>query len=251
MLAARSKIAVADDPGADIPAPEVRPDEGHATARVALGGGWWKDRGFVEARIRPAFHDLLDPDGGYTRGAQIVFLDTAVRVFPERGTVRLQELVVLDLLSLSGRDRFLQPVSWRFDTGLRTRFLPGDDDELHPENVWRTHGGVGLAYELAGALAYGMAVATVDLGSPLDRFHAIGPGATAGLFLPSRRDRLKGHVFAHVTPFVLGETTTEARAGIEQRVTLTGRMALALQAVWERAFGESWAHAGLEWRLYF
>ena len=46
--------------------------------RANLSDGYaYIDNGeaFLEARVRPAFHDLLDPQGGYTRGAQIDFLD--------------------------------------------------------------------------------------------------------------------------------------------------------------------------------
>jgi hypothetical protein len=63
------------------PVPSVRPDEGHRTARLSVGAGWRRSRPFVQMQIRPAFHDLLDPQGGYTTGAQIDFLQVALRAY--------------------------------------------------------------------------------------------------------------------------------------------------------------------------
>ena len=74
----RSRIAAStDDP--PVPAPQVRPDQGHGTSRIAVGGGRRDGANFVELRARPTYHDLMDPDAGYVRGAQIEYLDIAVR----------------------------------------------------------------------------------------------------------------------------------------------------------------------------
>ena len=85
ILLARSQVGVRGAPP-EPPRPAFRPDEGHDTARASLGR---RRRSavtpFVEARFRPAFHDLLDPRGGYVRGAQIDFFDTALRVYPGVG----------------------------------------------------------------------------------------------------------------------------------------------------------------------
>ena len=71
---------------------------------------------------RPAFHDLLDPQGGYVRGAQIEFLTTHAarlprgrpRAAPGAGRARHGVADAVGSRS-SGRSSF------RVDTGLRTR----------------------------------------------------------------------------------------------------------------------------------
>ena len=60
LLRARSRIADAE-PTPTLPAPEVRPDQGHDSARLAAGFGMTGDRAFTEIALRPAYHDLLDP----------------------------------------------------------------------------------------------------------------------------------------------------------------------------------------------
>jgi hypothetical protein len=253
ILVARSRVGVQGFPFAPVPTPAVRPDEGHESARLAVAAGYRTDRSFFEVRFRPALHDLLDPEGGYTRGAQIQFLDTAVRVFPETGKVRLHELVVLDMLSLVPWDAFFRPISFTFDMGLRTRLFPdGGGSDLDPEPVWRTRGGVGLAFDFGErVLAYGMVEATGDLGSALDDDVAIGVGGGVGLTVGTPSDRWKAHAFARVSQFVLGDTTTALQAGLEQRLTVTRRTALELESSYHRDFGEDWFSAALGWNFFF
>jgi hypothetical protein len=251
LLAARSRVAGAGEPVPPPPRPAVRPDQGHGTARFALESGWWDHQPYVELRIRPSFHGLLDPEGGYTRGAEIQFFDTALRVLPEQHRVRLQELVLLDILSLAPRDRLFQPISWRFDTGLRTELVSHRGDRLHAEGVFRTHGGAGVAYELGPALAYAMADATFDVAPGIQDDYALGPGAAIGLYLGSPADLWKGHVFARVTGYALGARSATASAGVEQRFRVGTTSAIELRASFEHGFGESWAEAGLRWSRFF
>jgi len=67
LLLERSRIgASGNDP--PVPVPEVRPDQGHGTSRVSIGGGRRDGLNFVELRVRPTYHDLMDPEAGYVAG---------------------------------------------------------------------------------------------------------------------------------------------------------------------------------------
>jgi hypothetical protein len=253
ILIERSRVDVRGSSFPPVAAPRVPPHEGHGSARVALAGGWEDHRGYVELRARPSLHELLDPQGGYTRGAEVQFLETALRWYPQDDLVRLHELVALDLQSITEWDRFVRPLSWRFDTGLRTRLLPnpgrtGPD----PEGVFRTHAGAGLAVGLPyGAMLYGFAEATLDAGPSLTHDVAFGPGAALGLLVGSEADRWRLHVFAQGTRFVAGDRTTWLRAGARQRLTLGRNTALELESAFERDFSRSWARVGLSWNWFF
>ena len=74
LLKARSDLP-AGNVWPDIKWTVSRPEHGHRTSRMAFGGGQHDGRSFVSARFRPAYHDILDPLPGYSRGAQINFLD--------------------------------------------------------------------------------------------------------------------------------------------------------------------------------
>lgn len=253
ILIARSRVDVTGRALPPVQAPPVRPDQGHRTARVALATGWRNDRFFLETRIRPAFHDLMDPQGGYTAGAQIDFLDLAVRIYPQEAEARLHELTVVDIVSLSPRDIFFRPISWKINAGLTSRLLPhAGSHDLLERHVWRTNGGAGVAFEpWRRGLAYAFVEATADAGPKLEDDYAIGPGLTAGLFFGPHSDRWKGHVFGHVTRFALGSRSTQSRVGGQQRLRLTAQTDVVLEASFNRDFGHSWSEGRLSWRFYF
>jgi hypothetical protein len=210
--------------------------------------------GFVEARLRLALHDLMDPGGGFPRGTQVDFLDTRLRWFPDAGKVRLQDAVLLDVRSLAPRDDFFTPISWSFEVGLRTRLFDAGGRGLgKPRPVGRASGGLGLVYDLAdSASAYAFAEATLDGAPALDHRVAAGPGAVAGLYLGAPGGRWKGHLFGRLRGFVLGDDTLATTLGSEQRLTLVGdRLALQLDLAWQRDFGHSWLEGALAWHVYF
>jgi hypothetical protein len=81
LLRARSEIpGKADVP--PVPQPQTRPDQGHGSTRAAFGIGSADGKKFVEVRLRPALHNLLDPQEGFLPGTEIDFLDVALRYSP-------------------------------------------------------------------------------------------------------------------------------------------------------------------------
>jgi hypothetical protein len=91
-----------------------------------VGAGVQQDKGFAEIRIRPAYHSLMDCDDGYIEGAQLIFADAAFRYFPSDRKFILEDLDVIDIISLTPRDKFFNPVSWKVKTGLMR--ISGKDD---------------------------------------------------------------------------------------------------------------------------
>jgi hypothetical protein len=249
LLVARSRAARGGSP--EVPRPAVRPDEGHGTALLALGGGVEDDEGFVELRLRPSFHGILDPDAGFPGDSTIEVLDTRVRYFPSSGRVRLEELVLVELQSNTPRDDFFHPLSWGLDTGFRTRLFPEADGDLDRDLVWRTGGSVGLTYAPGrGPLTvYLLADARLEVGSGFDHGWALGPGAELGLELSVPGDRWQGRLYGRGTRFVAGDRQTHLEAGIGQRLTLTRSTAAVAEVGVEYYRGESWldASVSLQW----
>lgn len=114
MLSLRSKLPLFDELEPPAPLPS---EQGHKTARVAVGVGELADEPFVSAKIRPAFHDVLDNDAGYVQGAQIDFLSVDARYYTDLEKARLQSFKLIDIKALSARDAFFKPFSWEFDIG--------------------------------------------------------------------------------------------------------------------------------------
>ncbi|MEK7269088.1 MAG: DUF4105 domain-containing protein, partial [Nitrospirota bacterium] len=60
------------------------PEQGHKTSRAGLGAGWRNDELFEELTVRAGYHDLLDPEIGYTPDAQIELLALSLRHYEKR-----------------------------------------------------------------------------------------------------------------------------------------------------------------------
>jgi len=244
--------APAGEPVPTVPRPRVRPDQGHPSARVTLKGGWRDGEPYVEARLRPVFHELLDPTGGYSEGAQIVLLEPALRWLPERRRLRLEELVAIDVTSITPRDGFLQPISWKASTGLRTRLVPSADGELNPKLVWSGGAGAGVASKPARSLlAYGFVEMTADAGDPLERGFAVGPALQVGLLAGPDDDRWRVGLSATQTRFAWGDATSETRIALDGRLSTGDRSAVEVEVAFHRDFDHEWMDAGLAWKLFF
>jgi hypothetical protein len=100
ILLARSKLKVKPVPMKITPTSGA-PDQGHKTMRAGLGVGWREGEFFNEANFRLAFHDLLDPEYGYTPGAQIQALGVTLRHYSRSDHTRIEKFILLDILSLS------------------------------------------------------------------------------------------------------------------------------------------------------
>jgi len=108
LLRARSAIVSAHPPS-PVPTLRVSPEQGHATGMLQLGIINENNDSFLQLRLRPAYHDQLDNDDGYVPGAQIDFLNIALRYRMDEPKLELDEFTLVDIISLSPRSRFFNP----------------------------------------------------------------------------------------------------------------------------------------------
>lgn len=128
LLQARAVIAPPVDATARaIQPPAVRPDEGHESVRLGIGVGLTGSNPFVELGLRPAYHDLVDPPPGYPPGAAIEILGARARYYIGDDVPRLEDFTAVGITSMSARDTFFQPLSWRAKVGVE-RFRDDADD---------------------------------------------------------------------------------------------------------------------------
>lgn len=220
-LRARSQID-ADLPEQIIATPSVRPEQGHKTSRLrmsygaALGG-----EQFGEMEFRPAYHDLLDPSGGYTEGAGIEFFSIKGRFAESRG-VELESLTPLSILSITPWNRLTQPTSWMVDlTAQKKNF---ENDERHTVYLGKT--GFGFAYQLASeAMWYGMAQGEVGGNHEFKDNYALGAGGRTGVILFPARD-FSMSTTAEAVNFFAGEEHNEFHFVGEGRYSVSPNAAL-------------------------
>lgn len=212
---------------------------------MALGGGWLDGKSFLSLRLRPAYHDILDPLPGYSKGAQINFLDIRGRYFFDDNRLELDKFTVIDILSLTARNRFFKPVSWGVDTGFE-RMLTDDG----PTNGAQINGSGGVSYTVADDhLAYGLLQAQLKVANRFAEDYSLGGGAVAGLLL--YLDHSIANLELRGLRYALGETDNFFQARWRQSFSLTANTALryVLEHRYER--GQSLNKAELLLNWYF
>ncbi len=250
LLLDRSRIAAsADDP--PVPVPAVRPDQGHGTSRVTVGGGRRDGANFVELRARPVYHDLMDPEPGYVRGAQIEFFDLAVRDYSNGIGARVEEFTPLRIVSISPRNDFFTPLSWKIDTGWSRRRLADGSEPL----VFNVHGGPGLAWTVpdtlrSASMVYVFLESTLQANTRLENNYALGLGPRIGA-LVDLTGRWRAEAYAYEQSFVAGDKDTYWNVGLRQRYTLAVDWALRLDMSREKQEKQSWNTVLLSLHYYF
>lgn len=214
ILVARSKVQDAESERT-LSTPEVRPDQGHGTALLALGAGQLDEQNALLLRVRPAYHDLLDPSPGYVEGAQIKFLDLNVAYLPDESTWLLDHFGFVDIISLSDRDLFFRPISWSVRSGWYRLPLPNKVD-AH-DLTFVLDGGGGLTHTSGKLRTYALIKGALDVNNDLENNVNVGPGFAAGLIL-SPMPRMKFGLAGEITHFALGEDYTRVRAQLDSRV---------------------------------
>ena len=246
ILMQRSKLGAAAGDAPAVPVP-VRPDEGHATGRAGIAAGSWQGRFFNEISGRFAYHDTMDPDDGYIPGAQINFGDAAVRVYPENDHVQLQRLHFIDILSLSPRNLFFEPLSWKVNTGFDQEVLADGAEHL----VFRlnTGGGFVSAPPWPG-LAFVMAETDLQLAERLQDKFAIGFGGSAGLF-GNITDGWKAGLTFSGFYYPLIDDHSRLQATLAQNFRINRNNSIALTLKGEHTFGYDRYELKAGWHIYF
>jgi hypothetical protein len=254
LLIRRSKIDVLDQ-RVTVPRPAVDPSQGHPTSRVALAGGESAGRGFVDIEWRPAYHDLLDPVGGYRSGAAINFLQTDVRIQDDK--LSLQKLTLISIDSLSPISDFFTPLSWNLAFGIRQ--VPESKgqfskDKTHAVSYFQ--GGDGFAEQFGSVLCYGLASGALEAGHALDKGWRVGAGPTFGCLLNIPKFSLK---VQNATDFWLDDHTWQNEWQIGAQIPLEiafidrSNRKEALRFAWQQTQQGSlrYQEASASWLLYF
>jgi len=182
LLISRSRIDDAQEIP-PVPEPAVRDDEGHDTFRVSLGSGQLDHAEFTQLTLRPAYHDVLDPPEGYRSGAQLQFLRLDARLYHDNDELQVEQIVGVEIRSLSPRNQFFSPISWQVGFGGR-RTDTGTQRVLTPY----LEGGAGGSWSLNyNTQAFAVATADLEIDDDIRRGYDFAPGADLGLLHQNNR----------------------------------------------------------------
>lgn len=185
LLEWRSHIPSTTTENVELPPLGTYPHLGHGSGRVTLSAGVSREQSFEEVAVRSALHDLNDRSTAYFRGSQLEMFGLKYRTNNQRGKVYLEQLSLIDILSLSPRDEWLKPRSWKFHLGLDV----AKDLDRNPEGslVASTNGGRGRTTTIPGmgekAVIYGLLIGDAAVGSDFDKGYRWGIGGMSGIVL--------------------------------------------------------------------
>lgn len=246
LLQARSATGVSLEANPP-PVPAVRPEQGHGTGRISLSAGRADDHNYWALNFRPAYHDLLDPLPGYTAGAQIEFFDISLRYDLKNDQAYLQHFTPINIFSLTPASAIDNPVSWRFDIGLRQKHgMP------QTQTLTSINGGAGMSWaaDIGDAtLFYTLANGGLDIDNELDKGYSSGLGGEAGI-VSHWRD-WAGHLFWRHTYYRAGHRHHEKHAAFEQRYQLDADNTLRLEWSRRQELAAPFHNIHLSWQRYF
>jgi hypothetical protein len=225
ILAARSEIR--------LPSEEFRvepfakqPELGHNTSRVSIGAGWRNNSAFEEQTIRAGYHDLLDPEIGYTPNAQIEIASVTMRTYNRHDQTRLERATLANVISLSPMDSVFHAPSWKINVGMNT--IKHGGCQLCSNGVM--NGGIGAAVEsrlLNREVYFAFAEVEANYSRAYEERHRIGGGGSVGM-LADLTERWKLLVSGTYLRYPLGDKSDDFRWTVGQRLTLFQNLALRL-----------------------
>ncbi|MFZ4552468.1 MAG: DUF4105 domain-containing protein [Aquabacterium sp.] len=234
LLIARSALPSAPEPV--MPPRPTPPTEGHATGRIDLLTGQRGGEQVWSVMWRPAYHDLLDPEPGYQRGAAIQFGRLELAYSAQRG-LRLDRFTPVEIQSLSPIDGILDARSWRVKAGWRRSWGP---DARQPYTAaplaFEANGGPGLSTEL-GTTGHALGYVFMDNQFWLDhalpaRDWSIATGLATGLLWDaSAHWRMQLEGYARVG--VMGQPA-ETGLNLTHRWALNAQTNLQARCEWAR-----------------
>ena len=245
VLKKRSKMGKAKQDWREVPWP-ARPEEGHAPGRLQFGMGMNEEEEFYTFQIRPAYHELIDPEHGYLRGAQIQFLNLEGRYFPDRDEVELKSADLIDVFSVTAYTDFFKPTSWDFYTGVALQDLNPRDEYY----VYRNRLGGGAAVSIGShVVAYGMINSALEFSGRYDSDVAVGLGGSLGFL--TTWGNYQNVLRVQGLEFSVGMDTTRWHVEFEQALRVSERVSLQLKYAFEEEEDLSRHEVALGWYQYF
>lgn len=219
------------------------PDRSHGSRRLSVGA--WHEEGldYLTLGLRMALHSQQENRTGFPAGAQINIGNLDVRV-EEDGEVDIERLDLVDILSLSARDRFFKPLSWGVTTGIERQWAGGRE-----HRVAHVNGGVGATRSLwADNRVYGLVTARLEhnhgFADPLQP----AAGLRAGLLMDA--GPVTFHWESGIETFANGQS--RARADLRQNLRLSRNQALHLELTWTgQRDPEDALAVGLRYQVYY
>jgi hypothetical protein len=215
---------------------------------VGISGGQNDKQNFVELKYRGSYHDLLDPLAGYHAGMSLNMVNLSLRVY-EDDNVKIEKAELLDIFSLSERNEFLSPWSWKANISLEQQWTDGKEGLATQGTAGR-----GVSYRpLDNSYLFVMATGRIEFNRKLDTYATVAPGLHAGFlyYWPKTSLLLEAEHYQF-----LFDQTKRSKVSFQQSYQLDNNNSLRLSADFHKVSSKvhsdkSYNEIKLEYRHYF
>lgn len=226
----------------------VRPDKGHKTTMWGVGLGERDSQSYIQLQYRASYHDLIDPTAGYYSGMSLNMVNAIIRVYRD-DKVKLEKAELLDIVSLSPRNDFFKPWSWKANVSVEQQWTAGKETL-----VTQASGGSGLSYQpLKNSHLFILATARLEFNNKLANLVSVAPGINVG-FLYNWNNAGLLIAGEHYQFFV--DQTKRTKIAVQQSWQLATNDSLRLSASYHQINNKqfdkySYQEYTLEYRHYF
>ncbi len=216
VLLKRSQIRVPSSPFSVSPF-SLSPEEGHQTARIGIGIGWRNHEIFEHIDIRAVYHDLLDPDPGYTPDSQVELGALSLRHYHNRHQFRIEKFTLVNVLSLAPIDSWFHSPSWKVSLGMNT--VKTRSCHLCSNGYLNVAGGGALETHLFQREVFFLfGEFDAHVSDAYDENHRVGGGISGGVVV-NIHDHWKWLLSGGYLGYLLGDRSDDVTVSVGQRWT--------------------------------
>jgi hypothetical protein len=249
LLAERSQIQV-EKQRQQPERPKKQPVEGHHARNFSVNVGEVQGQKFVELGHRQAYHDLIDPQGGYRTGTQLLFLDGSLQYRDDK--LKLEHLDLLSVNSYNPVQPFKSPLTWGFNLGWKQEAIENgqfSEDVQHGVMNLNMQVGYSVADYDRQHLCYAQLQSHIQGGKNLDKGWRVGAGPTVGC-MNVWSDNINSVVQVEL-PYWQDQNQWNLRVGTQLQYSLNTNHALRLNWDFEQQDHKDWNKVGLGYVLFF
>ena len=161
--------------------PNLDPVKGHHARTFDVALGEVQGEQFVELSHREAYHDLIDPQGGFRIGTQLMFWNGSIEYREDK--LKLSRFDFLSVNSYNPITPFKTPLSWGFNLGWQQASVDQgqfSETEQHGVAELKAQSGYSWANQARTHLCYMQTQMQFQAGKALDKGWRAGIGPTLG-----------------------------------------------------------------------
>lgn len=161
--------------------PSLDPVNGHHARNFSATVGEVQGEKYIELGHRQAYHDLIDPQGGFRIGTQLIFWDGSIQYRDDQ--LKLNHFDFLSVNSYNPITPFKTPLSWGFNFGWQQVSVDAgqfSETKQHGVAELKAQSGYSWANQERTHLCYVQSQMQVQGGKSLDQGWRVGLGPTLG-----------------------------------------------------------------------